>query len=278
VNVANAKGLAFTIWDPTGNITALVEDEVAVEWQPEVAAQIMRKHPEVEQVGFLHMGDHDADAELRMAGGEFCGNASISAAALYLLRSGVACDDTQEVLLKVSGTQGLIHVLMHSDGDGSNDARILMPRELEIEGRRFSFDGLNGALSLVRMEGISHIVIEPESVFFGLLDERCSAERAVRAWCEELSADGLGLMFLEGQGSERRLTPLVYVPKSETVFWENSCASGSSAVGMCLAARIGATIKVSLDEPGGTLCVTSNPATGQTWLEGHVSFRQSATL
>ena len=101
--------------DPTGNITALVESSAEVSRQPFIADLIMQKHPEVEQVGFVEFGEQ---VKLRMAGGEFCGNASMCAAALYLSRKGAevasslspessaeatAEDGWQQVQLEVSG-------------------------------------------------------------------------------------------------------------------------------------------------------------------------------
>ena len=67
-----------------------------------------------------------------------------------------------------------------------------------------------------------------------------------------------------------RLTPLVYVPGSGTSFWENSCASGSTATGMYLADRTGERQEICLREPGGCLKVTSDPGSGETWLYGTV--------
>ena len=49
--------LQYSIFDPTGNITALVESPVPVERQPAVAAALMARHPEVEQVGFVRFPD-----------------------------------------------------------------------------------------------------------------------------------------------------------------------------------------------------------------------------
>ena len=81
--------IKYSILDPTGNITALVESEVAVERQPAAAEAIMKRHTEVEQVGFVRFDPEEGiDAQLRMAGGEFCGNASLCTAALYLMRNG----------------------------------------------------------------------------------------------------------------------------------------------------------------------------------------------
>ena len=88
--------------------------------------------------------------------------------------------------------------------------------------------------------------------------------------CEAVEIGGVVGLFLDGEGDTRRLVPLVYVPKAGTTFWESSCASGSSAVGMWLAHEAGAPIKVDLVQPGGTLGVSRDPATDETWLSGHV--------
>lgn len=305
--------LEYCIMDPTGNITALVESSAEVSRQPFIADLIMQKHPEVEQVGFVEFGEQ---VKLRMAGGEFCGNASMCAAALYLSRKGAeeaaslpaeagaeatAEDGWQQVQLEVSGTSDPVVVRLRpiaAEGaeiaaeeaeiatgaeatarqDFVFEAGVRMPRALRIEKRLFADGALQGELPLVRMEGISHIVIEPSSVFYAYREERAAAERAVQKWCRELGTDGLGLMFLDPEaGAEDnsmnampRLTPLVYVPGSGTSFWENSCASGSAATGMYLADRTGERQEICLREPGGNLKVTSNPGSGETWLYGTV--------
>ena len=263
-------GVRFCILDPTGNITALVEMPAEIARQPEIAAGIMRLRPEVEQVGFVRFTEEGGvDAELRMAGGEFCGNASMCAAALILIRRGLSHG---ELLLRVSGADRPAAVSLRHEGSGTFGAEIQMPPALGITEKEFDFDGISGTLPLVRMAGISHLIIEPSSPFFALPEDRPAAERAVREFCEKLRADGLGLMFLEGGGDERNLTPLVYVPGGGTTFWENSCASGSAAVGMYLAARHGAPAELTLHEPGGALRVSCDPANGEIRLRGGVSF------
>ena len=226
--------LQCSILDPTGNITAIVESPVEIARQPSVAAAIMRRCPEVEQVGFLRMlpeGD-PIQAELRMAGGEFCGNASMSAA--MLLQSGEGRKDREFALrLRVSGASAPVDLLLRPEADNACLAEIRMPPALGIR-------------------------------------ETAAAEQAVRRFCAELGADGLGLLFLEGEGSERSMTPLVYVPGSGTCFWENSCASGSAAVGMLLASRAGKREALALREPGGILLVESDPAGRETRLCGRV--------
>ena len=259
--------MKVSILDPTGNITALVEGPVPPARQPAAAAKLMEQHPAVEQVGFVRFSEETgADAELRMAGGEFCGNASMCAAALALLRQG---SERGEISLRVSGARDPVRVRLEKSGENAFRAGVRMPKAQKIEERSFSFEGRTGSLSLVRMEGISHLVVEEDSCFFSLRGDREAAERAVRLWCRELAADGLGLMFLE-KNAPMRLTPLVYIPGGNTCFWENSCASGSAAVGMALTARSGRAADLSLAEPGGTLRVTSDPLSGETWLYGQV--------
>jgi diaminopimelate epimerase len=76
-------------------------------------------------------------------------------------------------------------------------------------------------------------------------------------------------MFFDGTADGGVLTPLVYVPRANTCFWEHSCASGTSAAAMYLAHLLNSRIDASFEEPGGILAVTSEPA-GQTWLKGSV--------
>ena len=262
--------IQYSILDPTGNITALVESPVPVERQPSVAASLMERHPEVEQVGFVQLnGEGPVQARLRMAGGEFCGNAAMSAAALFLLRRGPQGEGAPPVLqVGVAGVVQPVAVRLRRDTEDSFFAGVHMPPAKSIGEKDFCFGAVRGKLPVVRMEGISHIIIEPASPFFSLREDQTAARQAVRLWCAALSADCLGLMFLERTAAECRLTPLVYVPGSGTVFWENSCASGSSAVGMALAAKTGTPVRLELTEPGGRLRVESDPEKGETWLWG----------
>jgi len=257
------RAISYSIFDPTGNITALVESPVEPERRSAVAAALMRRHPEVEQVGFFRIAE--GRPELNMAGGEFCGNASMSAAALYLLQRGCGAGEDTAVSIAVSGASEPVRVTLWQTGEEAFSACVRMPRALSVREAAFSFGGAAGSLPLVQMEGISHLMIEPASPFFALRADHPAAESAVHSFCDALRADCLGLMFLDA--AESSLTPLVYVPGSGTVFWENSCASGSAAVGMALAARAGCAVNLTLSEPGGELRVSCDAA-GETLLYG----------
>ncbi len=309
--------IRYSIFDPTGNITALVMDSVPISLQPSVAAQIMQLHPTVEQVGFVRfplpshggvtsdhsesylgqsgslqgqsevisgqiesipsqgesrLGRDGALPELRMAGGEFCGNASMCAAALYAFTLQQAGESEPElVYLRVSGAGQPVEVKLKREDPMRWSAGVTFPPALSVDGVELDWDGIRATVPLVRMEGISHLVIEEESPFFRLMDDRKAAGEAVKAWCEACDAPGLGLMFLEKTDDEHELhlTPLVYIPGSDTLFWENSCASGSASVGMLLAHKCGKAVDLALKEPGGTLRVESDPENGETRLFGN---------
>ncbi|MBQ1575419.1 MAG: hypothetical protein IIZ83_00530 [Oscillospiraceae bacterium] len=263
--------IRYSIFDPTGNITALVESPVDESEQRAVAASIMARHAAVEQVGFVRLPDEkSAPAALRMAGGEFCANASMSAASLWALRLGL-CEG--ELSLAVSGAEDAVAVRLKQEDESCFSAAVRMPEAREITAIPFVFEGLSGTIPLVRMEGIDHAVLTPDCPFFALRDRPSAAEKAVRELCASLGAVCLGLMFLEGERAQRRLTPLVYVPGSRTLFWESSCASGSAAAGMLLARQSGERTELKLIEPGGVLRVESDPQKGETRLFGRTRMR-----
>ena len=282
--------LRYSILDPTGNITALVESPVEPGLQPAAAAALMARHPQVEQVGFVDFpaSGGPVHGTLRMAGGEFCGNASLSAAALYLLRRRQEAPPApapsgrealpETVRLRVSGAAEPVEARLRRESDRRFRGGIRMPPALAVEETDLSFASARGRLPLVRMEGISHLILEPGSAFWRLKEDRAAAGQAVRTWCHACGADGLGLMFLEKTGSGYRLTPLVFIPGSGTVFWENSCASGSSAAGMYLSAGSGGPVDLTLEEPGGRLRVTSDPVRGETWLYGETRLTEEGSF
>lgn len=280
--------IKYSIFDPTGNITALVENRVQTALQPGVADEIMNAHPEVEQVGFVQFEPgRPVPALLRMAGGEFCGSATMSAAALYATRSG---DEAPAIRVRASGVQRSLEVRLRRSAEDSGlfEAGVEMPPAISIEKVKLASEGTEEALPVVDMGGISHVIIEQSRKLYALKDEKERAEQAVRDWCEALGADCLGIMFMSGSDSasrsrdgndrktgmivdmklETELIPLVYVPAADTVFWESSCASGSAAAGMYLSDKYGIALEISMREPGGVLTVKSDFSGGDTRLQG----------
>ena len=250
--------LSYALLDPTGNMTLLAETPVPEAAQPLTAKQLMELEPAAEQVGFV--SDTDDGIGLRMAGGEFCGNASMSAAVLYLLRKG---RDGGEVTVHVSGTPQPVPVTAERDPDGTWRGGVVMPKPLSVGRERFS-DGTERPV--VRFPGITHVILETEM-------KQVEAERLAPVWCRELGSEALGLMFLDRERGI--LKPLVYVPSADTLFWESSCASGTTAVGAYLAAEAGTAVRVPLKQPGGTLEIEADPD-GKLILKGTVRLVRQA--
>ncbi len=240
--------LEYIIADPTGNITALVLTAAPPEEQPRLAAALMAREARVEQTGFLRLTE--SGAALRMAGGEFCGNATLSAAAAFARERGLAPGEKIALPVSVSGAPGELGVSVTALRDGGFSGTVEMPLPEAAGVRAFRLDGRELPLPCVEFPGITHI-IAPGDMDAG------EAERAAREWCAELGASALGLMLLDENA--RRLRPLVYVPAGDTLFWESSCASGTAAVGAWLCARDGGGRRLELDEPGGRLAVEAAP-------------------
>jgi diaminopimelate epimerase len=80
--------------------------------------------------------------------------------------------------------------------------------------------------------------------------------------------------------NDHLLTPLVWVSGADTLFWENSCASGTSAVGAWLAREARTSIQRDLIQPGGTLHIEAGaPSDGSTLrLSGRVRLLKSSFL
>ena len=248
--------LRYYLLDPTKNMTVLVETPVPVESQPFVASGLLRAEPTAEQVGFMSPGAEDCDTALRMAGGEFCGNATMSAAAIFCMQNGIS---GKTVRVRASGAPAPVTVEVRAAGDGWA-CTVDMPHPKCIT-------DVFGC-PLVEFDGISHMIVtEPM--------ERAAAEAAVKARCTALGADGLGLMLLDE--AAETLTPLVYIPGGDTLCWEHSCASGSAAVGTYLAAKRGEKVDLSLREPGGILRVKAAPE-GPIFLSGTVILTKEAVL
>ena len=236
----NKTRVDYCYADPAGNITILVETSFPVSAYPEIAARLLSAEPSAEQVSFIE-GISRSGVSLRMAGGEFCGNAAFSAAALAAMKAGAGegtfsvdfhgVDDSLSASIKRISEQGFA-------------GKIGMPLPEEISGRQFRFQETAMTLPVVRFPGITHILCPfPMEASF--------AEAALKQWCAELKAPAAGIMLLDE--ARMSLTPLVYVPAADTLFWERSCASGTCAAAAWLSASTGRYGIYNFIEPGGEL-------------------------
>ena len=118
--------------DPAGNITLFVLDPIERERRAALAAELMRRLPDmkIDQVGFACPADADTDGRMEMMGGEFCGNAT-RAYAMYVARQR---GGLSEVRLRVSGLAGIAHLVIEGVAPSEDFFRAAEPLFSAIEG------------------------------------------------------------------------------------------------------------------------------------------------
>ncbi len=241
--------MQYIIANPTGNITVLVTEKVAQNERPHVVREIFDTEPSCEQVGFVDVTGERA-IKLEMMGGEFCGNATLSAAAYCAKVNKLfgADDASSEGELSAEEVAG---VTITVDSSGIDHA-------VEVNIRQLMDDLYEGTLEMpipkidgtvVELDGITHMIV-PEDMM-----SHEEAEAAVKGYADQFGALAMG-MLLYSDDSESAVTiePLVYVKGSDTMVWEHGCASGSIAAAYYKHCVSGAN-RVSVYNPGGIITI-----------------------
>jgi len=226
---------------PGGNDTALVFDAIDARDYKEVNSYIQSKKPEIEQVMFVK--DYGASPKGMMAGGEFCGNATRSLG-YYLLKGKNGTID-----VSVSGAKAPLSVTVKD-----KSARTQIP--IINDGGSVIF--LNDTDSLVRLEGITHLVLEPGSedarkitATFEVEKQKLMARRLLEKH-DLMEQPAAGVMALSRHQDVLKLLPYVYVKAVDTFYAETACGSGSVAVGLVLAKKRGSSVHdIEIQQPSG---------------------------
>lgn len=235
----------YYLINPTENITLLVETPVPRELQPFVASELLRREKRGEQVGFIEQNS-EFDICVRMAGGEFCGNAALSAASLYLKNNAHKSD----ISVCLSGTP--LCVKVNEEKDAKFKFSAILKNNTQIEDIFFEYNGKEHNFPIVLLGGISHIIAEKPLADF-------DPEKVIKKICKSINASALGIMMFDSV--ENTLTPLVFVPEGDTLYWEKSCASGTIALGAYLFRKTSERVSINVNEPGGTLGITADKNT-----------------
>lgn len=245
------KKIKFTKLSPSKNITILVESSVSISKQMKIAEKIMdTSHIGGEQVGFLMpVTDSRADYRMRMMGGEFCGNATISLGAWAMFRENINAPVgyKKNYLLEISGAEKLVLCNVRKVEKGYKGT-IEMPLPVNIEEREFIYRTKTYKLTVVEFKGISHIIFD-ESVYGEASEE--AIEDMAEEWADEMpEAFGIMLWSFDEEEELEYIKPYVVVQNNGV--WEGSCASGASAVGVYLATQ-------DKDNYKGEICFLNNP-------------------
>jgi diaminopimelate epimerase/ribosomal protein S18 acetylase RimI-like enzyme len=248
----------FTVIRPGGNDTCLVMADGNIPQQDErgrINNFIQEAYPNIEQVGFVNIDP--ANAELMMAGGEFCGNATRSTA--WLALNGKPGD----MEIQVSGVKGKLKAGVTNLGE----AYAQMP--IYPDPQRIVSDPECPGNVTVEMEGITHYVDFDTDQIKGLSKEEIKKKART-----EMTRRGLdqglacGIIYAEKVGDSWAIYPVVLVANAggenkESLYYETACGSGTTALGLVLSLiskqsvkdvpiiqPSGMTIKISVDFDG----------------------------
>lgn len=212
----------YEILNPSGNITALVTKDVPREKYKEISNEIMKNNPNIEQVGFLKKYSNSI-FRLEMAGLEFCGNAS-RAFACFLVKEKYI--NTEKFEISVTGYDNLIGCIVEKKGEdyfSTIDLKFLKPIDDFIENKTLN----DQKISVVYLPGISHTFLDQRRFKFD--EDNCLKEaKKIIPQLNLTKLPAVGVIWFDGN----QINPVVYVKDIDSLFYENSCGSGSIAYGI----------------------------------------------
>ncbi|MGN1413808.1 MAG: hypothetical protein ACI4WY_06145 [Anaerovoracaceae bacterium] len=257
------KKLDIQIADPSGNITIFVRTPVERKYYQQVAGQLLAEEDYgAEQVAFILPGSLSSqnpsaggiDGSMEMCGLEFCGNASRAFGLMLASEAGETGYVTKRI--RVSGCDAPLTVELDME---TSRAKIRMPDPLSCE--------VQGDRTVVDLGGILHIIVEaPKTEGSSTEELQAEMERTFGKIRSDIyrtmDPPALGVMFWDS--AEKKLIPVVYVKDVETVYFEGSCGSGTTA---CAAAfsmgKPDGTYSWSIPQPAGVIDVTAEVKDGR---------------
>lgn len=230
----------FALLRPSGNDTGLVTGIVRnAKQRKQIADTFQAMYPSIEQVGFINPDSRHA--ELLMAGGEFCGNATRSAA--YQILGG----QVGKIAIKVSGVKKQLIAGVTEKGEAFSQMPVYTdPSHIEPDAAR-------PGNALVHLEGITHYIDFNMQQIRGLtVDEIKVKARAEMAQRGIDKGAACGIIYVDQHKDWYAIHPIVYVRDADTLYYETACGSGTTALGLLLAQRAGKSIReVPILQPSG---------------------------
>ena len=241
------SALSFTKWSPSGNTTLLFPAEsVAGALQAATASQALMPHLlGGEQAGFCHLRER----RLRMAGGEFCVNATRAFGALLALEAarsarqeGAYRDAPQEYAfaVQVSGWQGPVGVRVRGSLPEWHVAADLALPACPVQQPA-------PGVTLVRLPGIAHLLLDERHVF---PEDFLAASALLRREYRLEALPASGVVWWRQVQHQLKMFPVVHVRDAGTTCLENACGSGALALGLRLCPA-GARRVFTILQPGG---------------------------
>lgn len=247
------KEIDFLKFNPTQNMTVLVNTNSSAEDYQSIASQLMSyENVHAEQVGFIQKSSKgEAVLSLQMAGGEFCGNACMAAAANVAFEKGLETDDLMEIFLEASGADDLVACQV-KNVQGSYYCQVNMPIPEKIDQKVIECDGDELHVAIVRYREFFHIVLEVEEFDDQM---RARAQKLAKLLGVTIGNALVGVLLFKSDTNE--LAPLIYVPQVGSLIWERGCGSGTASLGAYLSWKSRNSIESSIKQPGGTIHVSA---------------------
>ena len=158
-----------------------------------------------------------------MAGLEFCGNAS-RAFACFLVKEKYI--NTEKFEISVTGYDNLIGCIVEKKGEdyfSTIDLKFLKPIDDFIENKTLN----DQKISVVYLPGISHTFLDQRRFKFD--EDNCLKEaKKIIQQLNLTKLPAVGVIWFDGN----QINPVVYVKDIDSLFYENSCGSGSIAYGI----------------------------------------------
>lgn len=220
---------------PGGNGTALIiGNDYSEDEKKTINDKILSEDRTIEQVGFLTT---KGQPELQMAGGEFCGNATRSAAFYYL--KGKA--GKMKILVN---QKDIINAGVYDNGEAWSEIPLYKGEDAIIKKEKGIYQ--------VKMNGIVSIVINEDISKKFLADKSRLKEIALQFITKYKldNEDAVGVIFIEKE-NVLKIHPVVWVRKIKTLYYETGCGSGSTATAMVQAYLKKENTRLEIFQPSG---------------------------
>ncbi len=249
--------LTFSKWSPGGNTTLFfpLEDRSPSEQTRLARLALNPENLGGEQAGFVD----PRERRLRMAGGEFCVNASRAFGALLAfgesghgprqaslegLPASPDADAAQEhqYEVRVSGWQSPLRLTVRGAFPHWRVEAVLRLPVCPLQ-------SLADGMTLVRLPGIVHVLLNAALHPF---PEDCDTTAALLR--QRLGLDGeaaVGAIWWRERQGQLDMLPLVHVRDAQTTCLESACGSGALALALSLS-RAGGRRDFSILQPGGS--------------------------
>jgi diaminopimelate epimerase len=253
------REIDFVKFNPTQNMTILIDDSNVVQDYEKIATKIMAyENVYGEQVGFIKTPlNKKASALLRMAGGEFCGNACMALGTLKAVEQGLELNETLDIVLEVTGTDHLITCQVRRTPH-KYYCQLNMPIPTTLEQTTLHYEGSELSVTFVTYREAIHLIIEADTFNDSLKDK---AESLARLLGGTLNTHLIGILMYNPISNE--LAPLIYVPHLDSMIWERGCGSGTASIGAYLTWKNKRKTVADISQPGGSITVSGDYLAGE---------------